>query len=56
MLELRDNINQALAETYVPTVSIKGDIVTLTTMESTGATMLNSQVLGIAGMVTITPN
>jgi len=56
MLELRDDINQALAETYIQTVSIKRDIVTLTTMELTGATMLNSELLGIAHMVTITPN
>ena len=43
-LELRDEINQALASTYVQTVAIKGNTVTLTTMESIRATSLNSRV------------
>ena len=43
MLELRDEINQALASTCVQTVAIKGNMVTLTTMESIRATSLNSR-------------
>lgn len=44
MVELRDNINQALSGTYVQTVTIKGNTVTLTTMEAVKATTLNSKV------------
>ena len=44
LLELRDEINRALAGTYVQTVSVKGDTITLTTMETTKATYLNSRV------------
>ena len=44
LLELRDEINRALAGTYVQTVSLKGDTITLTTMKSTRATLLNSWV------------
>ena len=43
-LDLRDDINLALAATYVQTVSIRGNTVTLTTMESIKATSLNSKV------------
>jgi len=42
-LDLRDDINLALAATYVQTVSIRGKTVTLTTMESIKATSLNSK-------------
>ena len=44
MLQLRDDINQALAGTYVKTLSLKGDMVTLTTMELIRTTMLNSKI------------
>ena len=44
LLELRDEINRALAGTYVQTISLKGDTITLTTMELTRATLLNSKV------------
>ena len=43
-LELRDEINQAINATYVQTVTIRGNDVTLTTMESVKATSLNSKV------------
>jgi len=43
-LDLRDDINLALALTYVQTISIRGNTVTLTTMESITATLLNSKV------------
>jgi len=43
-LDLRDDINLALAATYLKTVSIRGNTVTLTTMESIKATSLNSKV------------
>ena len=43
-LELRDEINQAINATYVQTVTIRGNDVTLTTMESVKATFLNSKV------------
>jgi len=43
-LDLRDDINLALAATYVQSVSIRGNTVTLTTMESIKATSLNSKV------------
>jgi len=43
-LDLRDHINLALAATYVRTVSLQGNTVTLTTMESIKATSLNSKV------------
>jgi len=43
-LDLRDDINQALAATYVQTVSLRGNTVTLTTMESVKAASLNSEV------------
>jgi len=43
-LDVRDNINLALAVTYVQTVSLQGNTVTLTTMESIKATSLNSKV------------
>jgi len=43
-LDLRDDINLALAATYVQTVSLRGNTVTLTTMESVNATSLNSKV------------
>jgi len=42
-LDLRDD-NLALAATYVQTVSLQGNTVTLTTMESIKATSLNSRV------------
>jgi len=42
-LDLRDDINQALAATYVQTVSLRGNTVTLTTMESVKAISLNSK-------------
>lgn len=43
-LDLRDTINKALAGTYVQIVTVKGLTVTLTTIESTKATVLNSRV------------
>ena len=43
-LDLRHAINKALAGTYVQMVTVKGLTVTLTTMESTKATLLNSRV------------
>jgi len=43
-LDLRDNINLALDVTYVQTGSLRGNTVTLTTMESIKATSLNSEV------------
>jgi len=43
-LELREEINKALAGTYVQMVTVKGLTVTLTTMESTKATLLNGKV------------
>ena len=43
-LDLRDDINLALAATYVQTVSLRGNTVTLTTMESIKATLLDSKV------------
>jgi len=43
-LDLRDDINLALAATYVQTVSLRGNTVTLTTMESIKAPSLNSKV------------
>jgi len=43
-LDLRDDMNLALAATYVQTVSLRGNTVTLTTMESLKATSLNSKV------------
>jgi len=43
-LDLRDDINLPLAATYVQTVSIRGNMVTLTTMESIKSTSLNSKV------------
>ena len=43
-LDLRDDINQALAATYVQTVSLRGNTITLTTMESVKAASLNSKV------------
>jgi len=43
-LDLRDDINLALAAIYVQTVSLQGNTVTLTTMESIKATSLNSKV------------
>ena len=43
-LDLRDDINLVLAATYVQTVSLRGNTVTLTTMESIKATLLNSKV------------
>jgi len=33
-LDLRDDINLALAVTYLPTVSLRGNTVTVTTIES----------------------
>jgi len=44
VLYLRDDINLALAATYVLTVSLPGNTVTLTTMESVKATSLNTKV------------
>jgi len=43
-LDLRDDINLALAVTYIQTVSLRGNTVTLTTMESVKATSHNSKV------------
>ena len=43
-LELRDAINKALAATYVETVTVKGLMVTLITVETMKATVLNSKV------------
>jgi hypothetical protein len=43
-LELRNEINHALAATFVQTVTLKGNTVSLTTMESVKATTLNSKV------------
>ena len=43
-LDLRDDINLVLPATYVQTVSLRGNTVTLTTMESIKATSLNSKV------------
>jgi hypothetical protein len=43
-LELSNEINHALAATFVQTVTLKGDTVTLTTIESAKATTLNSKV------------
>ena len=43
-LALRDDINQALSGTYVQTITIRGNTLTLTTMESIRATSLNSGV------------
>jgi len=43
-LDLRDDMNLALAATYVQTVSLRGNTVTLTTMESIKATSLTSKV------------
>ena len=43
-LDLRDDINLALAATYVQTVPLRGNTVTLTTIESVRATSLNSKV------------
>jgi len=43
-LELRAEINKALAGTYVQMVTVKGLTVTLTTMESTKASLLNTKV------------
>ena len=43
-LDLRDDINLALAATYIHTVSLRGNTVTLTTMESIKASSLNSKV------------
>jgi len=43
-LDLRDDINLALAATYVQTVSLRGNTVTLTTKESIKATSLDSKV------------
>jgi len=43
-LDLRNNIDLALAATYVQTVPLWGHTVTLTTMESIKATSLNSKV------------
>jgi len=43
-LELRDEINKALVGTSVQIVTVNGLTVTLTTMESTKATLLNSKV------------
>jgi len=43
-LDLRDDIDLALAATYVQTVLLRGHTVTLTTMESITATSLNSKV------------
>ena len=43
-LENRNVINTALAGTYIQTVSVKGNTITITTMESIRATSLNSKV------------
>jgi len=43
-LELRNKINTALASTYIQTLSMKGNIIAITTMESIRATSLNSKV------------
>ena len=43
-LALRDDINQVLSGKYIQTVSIRGNTLTLTTMESIRATSLNSKV------------
>ena len=43
-LDLRDDINLGLAATYGQTVSLRGNMVTLTTMELIKATLLNSKV------------
>ena len=43
-LDLRDDINLALVATYVQTVFLRGNTVTLTTMESVKATSLNMKV------------
>jgi len=43
-LELRNEINTALIGTYIQTISMKGNTITITTMESIRATSLNSQV------------
>jgi len=43
-LDLRDDINLPLAATYVHTVSLRRNTVTLTTMESVKATLLNRKV------------
>ncbi|RPA88695.1 hypothetical protein L873DRAFT_1796518 [Choiromyces venosus 120613-1] len=42
-MELRDAINSALSSTYIQTVSLTGDNVTLTTMETVKAISLNSK-------------
>ena len=44
ILDLRDDNNLALAATYIQTVSLRGNTVTLTTMELIKATSLNSKV------------
>jgi len=43
-LELRNEINTALASTYVQTISVKGNTIIITTMKSIRATLLNSKV------------
>jgi len=43
-LELRNEINTALSGTYIQTVSVKGNTITINTMESIRATSLNSKV------------
>ena len=43
-LELRNEINTALASTYIQTVSVKGNTIMITTMESIRATSLNRKV------------
>ena len=43
-LELRNEINTALAGTYIQSVSVKGNTITINTMESIRATSLNSKV------------
>ncbi|PWW80299.1 hypothetical protein C7212DRAFT_341995 [Tuber magnatum] len=44
-LALRDRINQALASTYIRTISVHRNTITLTTLESVKATSLNSKLL-----------
>jgi len=43
-LELRNEINTALTGTYIQTVSVKGNTITINTMESIRATLVNSKV------------
>ena len=56
MLDLRDDINLALAGSPIQTVAIRGNVITLTTMDSVKATSLSSRVGTFLHLISVATN